>query len=44
MEVVLEQLQGVKKTIIKINTIIPYFNYRNSKGIIVKNVESALNL
>lgn len=44
METILEQIQESTKTIIKINTIIPYFTYKNNQGIIVEDVDSALKL
>lgn len=44
MEAILEQLQESNKTIININTIIPYFSYKNNQGIIVEDVVSALKL
>ncbi|SNR61811.1 hypothetical protein SAMN06265371_1077 [Lutibacter agarilyticus] len=44
METTRVQLQEENKTIININTIIPYFSYKNNQGIIVEDAVSALKL
>ena len=44
MESVLNKLQESTKVIMKINTIIPCFSYKNNQGIIVEDIKSALKL
>lgn len=44
METTHVKLQEDNKTTININTIIPYFSYKNNEGIIVEDAVSALKL